>query len=307
MTDFSDLMERVEKYNTLKSEGKLSREREGALDTFNEVMDLLESGELRTAEPTDDGWQVNTWVKQGLMLGFPLGNVVVYNGCTDIHFADKDTFPLRKIDENAGFRVVPPAAGIRRGSHVGQGVILMQHGYANVGANIGDRTMVEGLAGSCCQIGEDSHLSDNTTIGGVLDPIGAYPVILGKNVFLGENSGVTEGTRLNDLVTLASGVHITRSTPVIDPILNLAYTARGTQELHRIIVKLEDALFIYRVHDRVLVEKDPSYGPEIPMGAVVIPGTAISSTGTLKLTPMVTKYINSLDERSYALEEALRS
>ena len=305
------LREKVERYSALKSQGKLLEERTGALETFNEVMDMLEEGYLRTASKTNGSWHVNRWVKEGIMLGFPLGNITVYNGSTDIHFVDKETFPLRKINSNAGFRVVPPAAGLRRGAYAGKGAIFMPPAYVNVGAYIGENTMVENLAGSCCQVGKDSHISAGAVIGGVLDPIEATPVILGDNVLLGEGSGVTQGSRLDDLVTLAPGVHISKGTPVIDSIRGTVYTSKG-------IATLEETNFsgvnhckspgvkVYGVGS-VFQEKDSSFGPEIPRGALVISGVMLSSTGTLKVVPMIAKYIEEKSQRSYALEEALRS
>ncbi|MBI2106934.1 hypothetical protein HYT57_03030 [Candidatus Woesearchaeota archaeon] len=297
------LREKVEKYSVLKSQGKLSEEREGALATFNEVMDLLEEGRLRTASRRDEEWEVNLWVKQGIMLGFPLGNVTTYNGSADISFVDKETFPLRRITPEMGIRVVPPSVGLRRGSFAGKGTVFMPPAYVNVGAYVGDGTMVENLAGSCCQIGKDSHISAGAVIGGVLDPIEATPVILGDNVLLGEGSGVTQGSRLGDLVTLTPGVHISKGTPVIDPIRGIAYPNKGMITLERTRI---GGINFYTL-DKVIDEKDPSYGPEVPRGALVISGVMLSSTGTLKTVPMVTKYIEDKSQRAYALEEALRS
>ncbi|MBI9098899.1 MAG: DUF2322 family protein [Spirochaetaceae bacterium] len=297
------LEERVSKYTLLKKEGKLESHRTGALAAFNEVMDLLEAGHLRTAQIIEGKWTANQWVKNGIMLGFPLGKIIVYNGSGDICFTDKETFPLRKIKGDEGFRVVPPAAGLRRGAYAGAGCVFMPPAYANVGAHVGPGTMVENLAGSCAQIGRDSHISAGAVIGGVLDPIEATPVILGDHVLLGESSGVTQGARLGDLVTLAPGVHISKATPILDPINQVAYTSRGTAEL--ITHELSGGIKTYSV-GKVISEKDPSYGPEIPAGALVIPSMSVSSQGTLKLTPLIAKYIKSASERAYALEEALR-
>ncbi|MDA3812081.1 MAG: DUF2322 family protein [Spirochaetaceae bacterium] len=299
----SGLEESVNKYTSLKKEGKLDSDREGALAVFNKVMDLLEAGFLRTAQIIDGKWTANQWVKNGIMLGFPLGKIIVYNGSSDIGFTDKETFPIRKLTGNEGFRVVPPAAGLRRGAYAGQGCVFMPPAYANVGAHIGAGTMVENLAGSCAQIGRDSHISAGAIIGGVLDPIEATPVILGDHVLLGEGSGVTQGARLGDLVTLAPGVHISKATPILDPINNVAYTSKGTAEL--ITHEMSGGIRTFSV-GKILVEKDPSYGPEIPAGALIIPSMSVSSQGTLKLTPLVAKYIRSASERAYALEEALR-
>lgn len=298
-----DLKERVEKYTELKKEGKLDTDREGALETFNKVMDLLEAGYLRTAQIVDGKWQANQWVKNGIMLGFPLGNITVYNGSSDVGFTDKDTFPVRKLTGDEGFRVVPPAAGLRRGAFAGAGCVFMPPGYANVGAHVGAGTMVENLAGSCAQIGRDSHISAGAIIGGVLDPVEATPVILGDHVLLGEGSGVTQGARLGDLVTLAPGVHISKATPILDPINGVAYTSKGVAEL--ITHELAKGIKTYSV-GKVIKEKDPGYGPEIPAGALVIPSTSVSSSGALKTTPLIAKYIKSASERAYALEEALR-
>lgn len=299
----ADLKSRVERYSALKKEGKLNQDRDGALATFNEVMDLLEAGFLRTAQIIDGQWQANQWVKNGIMLGFPLGNITVYNGSSDIGFTDKDTFPVRKLNGSEGFRVVPPAAGLRRGAFAGNGCVFMPPGYANVGAHVGGGTMVENLAGSCAQIGRDSHISAGAIIGGVLDPIEATPVIIGDHVLLGEGSGVTQGARLGDLVTLAPGVHISKATPILDPINNVAYTSKGVCELIR--HDLSGGIKTFSVGE-VVEAKDPGYGPEIPPGALVIPSMSVSSGGSLKLTPLIAKYISSASERAYALEEALR-
>lgn len=297
------LEERVNKYTLMKKEGKLESDRDGALNTFNEVMDLLEAGHLRTAQILDGKWTANQWVKNGIMLGFPLGKVIVYGGSSDIGFTDKETFPVRKLKGDEGFRVVPPAAGLRRGAYAGPGCVFMPPAYANVGAHVGAGTMVENLAGSCAQIGRDSHISAGAIIGGVLDPIEATPVILGDHVLLGEGAGVTQGARLGDLVTLAPGVHISKATPILDPANNRAYTSKGTAEL--ITHELGGGIKTYSV-GKILVEKDSSYGPEIPAGALVIPSMSVSSQGTFKLTPLIAKYIKSASERAYALEEALR-
>ncbi|WP_156888346.1 DUF2322 family protein [Spirochaeta cellobiosiphila] len=298
-----NLVSRVEKFTELKKSGRLMDEKKAALETFNEVMDLLETGVLRTAQIVNGSWDANHWVKNGIMLGFPLGQITVYSGSNDICFTDKETFPVRKLTGKEGFRVVPPAAGLRRGAFAGAGCVFMPPAYANVGAHVGAGTMVENLAGSCCQIGRDSHISAGAIIGGVLDPIEATPVILGDNVLMGEGSGVTQGARLGDLVTLAPGVHISKATPILDPLNNVAYTSEGTVEL--ITHSLTDTIKTYST-GRVIIPKDSSYGPEVPSGALVIPSMSLSSGGTFKLTPMIAKYISSTSQRAYALEEALR-
>jgi 2,3,4,5-tetrahydropyridine-2-carboxylate N-succinyltransferase len=297
------LKERVAKFVEMKKAGTLMSAKADALVTFNEVMDLLEAGKLRTAQFVDGAWQAEEWVKEGIMLGFPLGDVIVYGGSSDIQFTDKETFPIRKVPADAGFRVVPPASGLRRGAFAGAGSVFMPPAYANVGAHVGAGTMVENLAGSCAQIGRDSHISAGAIIGGVLDPIEATPVILGDHVLLGEGAGVTQGARLGDLVTVAPGVHISKATPIIDPINMCAYTSKGKTEL--VEYKMGDAK-LYGV-GKLIEPKDGSYGPEIPDGALLIPGLSMASSGIPKLTPVIAKYIKNKSERAYALEDALRS
>lgn len=179
----------------------------------------------------------------------------------------------------------------------------MPPAYANVGAHIGSNTMLESLAGSCCQVGENCHISAGAVIGGVLDPIEATPVIIGDNVLMGEGSGITQGARAGNLVTLAPGVHISKATPIIDPIRGFAYTAKGICELTE--YKMGD-IKIFGT-GKIIKEKDDTYGPEIPEGALIIPGISVGSMGLAKMTPLVAKYINSKSQRAYALEEALRN
>jgi len=297
------LRENIEKFAKLKRGSKLSAEKNAALAAFNELMDLLESGTVRTAQIIGGQWQANLWVKEGIMLGFALGKTVVYSGGNDIQFCDKETFPLRKIPTKSQIRIVPPSTGLRRGAFAAKGTIFMPPAFANVGAHISGNSMVENLAGSCCQIGHDCHISAGAVVGGVLDPIEATPVIIGDNVLLGEGSGVTQGCRLGDLATLAPGVHLSKATPVIDPINGVAYTSNGVCEL--LEYKMGDAK-LFGV-GKIIKEKDNSYGPEVPSGALVIPGLSMSSLGVPKVTAMVAKYITHLSQRSYALEEALRS
>jgi len=299
--DVNELRERIEKFAEMNEKGTLANERYVALAIFNQLMDALEEGIVKTAEIIDGKWQSNAWVKKGIMVGFALGNIKIWKS-KDAQFADKDIFPLRLISAESGVRVVPPASGLRRGAFAGRGVVLMPPAYANVGAHIGCNTMLESLAGSCCQIGEDCHISAGAVIGGVLDPIEATPVIIGDNVLMGEGSGITQGARVGNLATLAPGVHISKATPIIDPIKGLAYTTRGTCELKE--YKMGD-IKIFGV-GKIISEKDDSYGPEIPDGALIIPGISVGSMGLAKMTPFVAKYISDKSQRAYALEEALR-
>lgn len=297
-----NLRENVEYFVKMNKKGKLMDERTSALATFNELMDALEAGIVRTAQIIDGKWQANSWVKEGIMLGFALGSTKILGG-GDVHFIDKDTFPLRKISLDSGIRLVPPATGLRRGTFAGRGAVFISPAYVNVGAHIGCFTMVENLAGSCCQIGRECHISAGAIVGGAINPIEATPVIIGDNVLLGEGSGVTQGSRVGDLATIAPGVHISRATAVIDPINGVAYTTNGVCELTE--YKMGDAK-LYGV-GKIISEKDSSYGPEVPSGALVISGLSMGSSGIPKIAPVVSKYITHKSQRTYALEEALRN
>jgi 2,3,4,5-tetrahydropyridine-2-carboxylate N-succinyltransferase len=296
-----NLRENIERFVLMNKKGKLFDEKIAALAAFNELMDLLEAGFIKTAQIIDGKWQTNTWVKEGIMLGFALGNIKVC-GSGDIKFIDKDTFPLRKISDNSGIRLVPPTTGIRRGAFAGRGTVFLPPAFANIGAHIGCKTVIEGIAGNCCQVGGDCRISSGAVIGGAFAPIDATPVIIGNNVLLGETSSITQGSRIDDLVTLAPGVHISKETPVIDTIKGVAYTTNGICELTE--HKMGD-IKLYGT-GKLITPKDNSYGPEIPSGALIIPGLSIGGLGTPKITPIVAKYITHKSQRIHALEETLR-
>ena len=285
--------------------GKLNKEKINNMtvsELFQKVIELLESGKIRTVDFYDAKYVVNEWVKKALLLGFKIGMPKINKG-----FCDKDTFPLREITSEMQVRVVPPASGIRAGAYVGKGCVLMPPAYVNTGAYIGANTIIENLAGSCCQVGRNCHISAGAIIGGVLDPVEASPVIVGDYSLLGEGTGITQGVRLGHMVTLAPGVHISKGTPVIDPLNSVAYTARGTFSIKQIEINAsKEKIKLYEL-DKLIKEKDASYGPEIPDGALLIPGIMLSSTGLLKQTPVIAKYIKNPEERAYALEETLRN
>jgi 2,3,4,5-tetrahydropyridine-2-carboxylate N-succinyltransferase len=269
-------------------------------ELFKKIIALLESGTVRAVNFIDGKYLVNEWVKKALLLGFKIGVPKISEG-----FCDKDTFPLRKITKDMQVRVVPPASGIRSGAYVGKNCVLMPPAYVNTGAYIGANTIIENLAGSCSQVGRHCHISAGAIIGGVLDPVEASPVIIGDYSLLGEGTGITQGVRLGHMVTLAPGVHISKATPVIDPYNSLAYTSRGSYSIKQTELS-NQKIKIYEL-DKLIKEKENSYGPEVPDGALVIPGIMISSNGLLKQTPVIAKYIKSPEERAYALEETLRN
>ncbi len=194
----------------------------GAADreVFEEFRLALRSGKIRSAEKDAEGnWHANTWVKQGILLGFRMGKMVEMSKSTEtFQFFDKDTFPLRPMSLDDGVRIVIGGSTIRDGSYVAPGVVVVPPAYINVGSYIDEGTMIDShaLVGSCAQIGKRVHLSAAAQIGGVLEPVNATPVIIEDDVLVGGNTGVYEGTIVRERAVLASGVILTRSTPVFD-------------------------------------------------------------------------------------------
>jgi 2,3,4,5-tetrahydropyridine-2,6-dicarboxylate N-succinyltransferase len=258
--------------------------------TFQRFKDALNRGAIRAAEPdpaAPSGWRVNAWVKQGILLGFRMAGVVdmtVGSEGAVLPFFDKATYPLRRLDAAAGVRVVPGGSSIRDGVYLGRGVTCMPPMYINVGAWIGDGTLVDShaLVGSCAQVGERVHLSAAAQLGGVLEPVGALPVIVEDDVLVGGNCGVYEGTVVKRRAVLAAGTILTRSTPVYDLV-------------------------------RETVHRAPDDGPlVIPAEAVVVPGSRAVTRGAgpgwgLALyTPVIVKYRDAATDDRARLEDWLR-
>lgn len=182
-------------------------------DRIREVVALLDTGELRVAEPSNDGWIVNEWVKKAVILYFPIQKMEkITNGPFEYH----DKIALKKDFDKLGVRVVPDGIA-RYGSYLAPGVIMMPS-YVNIGAYVGSGTMVDTWAtvGSCAQIGENVHLSGGVGIGGVLEPVQAAPVIIEDNCFIGSRCIVVEGVRVEKEAVLGANVVITKSTKIID-------------------------------------------------------------------------------------------
>ncbi|MGH9313564.1 MAG: 2,3,4,5-tetrahydropyridine-2,6-dicarboxylate N-succinyltransferase, partial [Vicinamibacterales bacterium] len=229
------------------------------------------------------GWRVNAWVKRGILLGFRFGDTV---DMTVDHgrwpFFDKDTLPLKRLD--AGVRVVPGGSSVRDGACLGRGVICMPPMYINIGAWIGDATLVDShaLVGSCAQVGSRVHLSAGAQIGGVLEPIGALPVVIEDDVMVGGNCGVYEGTIVKRRAVLAAGTIITASTPIYD---------------------LPNARILEPSSDAPTV---------VPEGAVVVPGTRPVTSGPGRewglsvATPIIIKYRDDRTSARTALEQWIR-
>ena len=255
-------------------------------ETYEEFKTALRRGEIRSAEKDADGnWRANSWVKQGILLGFRMGKMVEMSKPTEtLRFFDKDTFPLRPMSLDDGVRIVMGGSAIRDGSYVAPTVVVVPPAYINVGAYVDEGTMVDShaLVGSCAQIGKRVHLSAAAQIGGVLEPVGALPVIIEDDVLVGGNTGVYEGTIVRERAVLASGVILTRSTPVFD--LPNERVIKSTIELPL----------------------------EIPPGAVVVQGSRAVSAGFGKenglsiYCPIIVKYRDEKTDTSTRLEDYLR-
>lgn len=206
-------------------------------DLFRKFKYAINCGEVRAAEPdaaSSTGWRVNAWVKKGILLGFRMG--ATQDMSTHLHaqpFFDKSTYPLREISISDGIRVVPGGSSIRDACHIARGVICMPPMFINVGAYVGENTMIDShaLIGSCAQIGRNCHISAAAQIGGVLEPVGALPVIIEDDVLVGGNSGVYEGTIVKRRAVLGTGTILNRSIPVYDLVREKIYTATETDPL----------------------------------------------------------------------------
>jgi 2,3,4,5-tetrahydropyridine-2-carboxylate N-succinyltransferase len=253
---------------------------------FNEFKKALNRGLVRAAERDEAGhWRVNSWVKQGILLGFRLGEVTDMSPAdASLVFFDKDTYPVRATKLEDRVRIVPGGSSIRDGVYLAPGVVCMPPMYVNVGAYVDEGTMIDShaLVGSCAQVGKRVHLSAAAQIGGVLEPVGAVPVIIEDDVLVGGNCGIYEGTIVREGAVLASGTILTGSTPVYDLVREEVY--RRTEETPL----------------------------EIPAGAVVVPGArAVASEkgrewGLSLYAPVIVKYRDEKTSRAVQLEDYLR-
>jgi 2,3,4,5-tetrahydropyridine-2,6-dicarboxylate N-succinyltransferase len=261
-------------------------ERDFAL--FALFKEALNEGRIRSAEPdasTRSGWRVNAWVKKGVLLGFRMGAVVDMS--IDVArqpLFDKSTWPVKRLTPESGVRIVPGGSSIRDGCFIGKGVTCMPPMFINTGSWIGDGTMIDShaLVGSCAQVGKNCHISAAAQIGGVLEPVGAMPVIIEDDVLAGGNCGVYEGTVVKRRAVLASGTILTRSTPVYDVVRGEVYAATDDEPL------------------------------VIPENAVVVPGSRAIQRGHGKdwgislFTPVIVKYRDSKTDSRVLLEDLLR-
>src|SRR3954447_21213833 len=273
-----DLKSSIER---LSAQGEVEHNPE-ARKTFLEFREQLTQGKIRAAEKVDGRWIVNTWVKQGILLGFRLGVLQEMPG--GLSFVDKDTFPARQFTVADRVRVVPGGSSARVGAYIAPSVICMPPMFINVGAYVDEGTMVDShaLVGSCAQIGKRVHLSAAAQVGGVLEPVNAAPVIIEDDVLVGGNCGIYEGTLVRARAVLGAGTILTRSTPLYD------------------LVKGE----VYR--------STPDAPLEVPENAVVVPGSRAVKKGpaadwNLSLyTPVIVKYRDEKTDRGIELENILR-
>lgn len=198
---------------------------------FRDFKSALNRGEVRAAEPdaaSPTGWRVNAWVKKGILLGFRMGAVIDMSiDRARQPFIDKSTYPVRTVTPADGVRIVPGGSSIRDGAYVGRGVVCMPPMFINAGAYVGEGAMIDShaLVGSCGQIGRNCHISAGSQIGGVLEPVGAMPVIIEDDVLVGGNCGVYEGTVVKHHAVLGTGTILNRSIPVYDLVRDAVYTA----------------------------------------------------------------------------------
>jgi 2,3,4,5-tetrahydropyridine-2,6-dicarboxylate N-succinyltransferase len=261
-------------------------------ELFQQFKDALNVGEIRAAEPDpadkgagSSGWRVNAWVKKGILLGFRMGAIVDMSiDAARQPFFDKSTYPVKTFKSNAGVRIVPGGSSIRDGCYVARGVTCMPPMYVNVGAYVDEGTMIDShaLVGSCAQVGRRCHISAAAQIGGVLEPVGALPVIVEDEVLLGGNCGIYEGTVVKKRAVLGSGTILNRSTPVYDIVTGAVHSASA---------------------DGPLV---------IPENAVVVAGARAISQGRGKewnlslYTPVIVKYRDAKTDVKVQLEDLLR-
>src|SRR5438552_1101067 len=279
-----DLQSEIQELNAAGA----SADRDAVRGAFARLREALSAGTVRAAEPDRSspiGWRVNTWVKQGILIGFKFGETV--DASMDHGrwpFFDKDTLPLKRLSAAAGVRIVPGGSSVRDGAYIGTGVICMPPMFVNIGAWIGEQSLIDShaLVGSCAQIGARVHVSAAAQIGGVIEPVGALPVIIEDDALVGGNAGIYEGAIVKAGAVIGAGTVLTGSTPVYDLV-------RGT--------------IIRPAADRPLV---------VPENAVVVPGARAVTAGSgpewgLSLaTPVIVKYRDSRTDTRTELEKWIR-
>ena len=282
--EIADLVSEIQRLFALGDEAP----RTEARAAFALLRQALSAGRARAAEPdptTPTGWKVNAWVKQGILVGFRCGDIV---DCSIDHgrvsYTDKDTLPLKRIDPAGGVRLVPGGSAIRDGAFVGRGVICMPPMYINIGAYVEEGTLIDShaLVGSCAQIGKGVHVSAGAQIGGVLEPVGALPVIVEDAALVGGNTGIYEGAIVKSRAVIGAGTVLTGSTP------------------------------LYDLPNGRIIKPNPGEPLVVPAGAVVVPGARAVTQGQgpawgLSLaTPVIVKYRDERTDTRANLEAWIR-
>ncbi len=263
-------------------------DRDQARAAFSRLRAELSAGRVRAAAPDPSSptrWAVNTWVKEGILVGFRAGAVVAYASAdNDAPYLDKDTLPLKTLGASSGVRIVPGGSSIRDGAFIGDGVICMPPMYINIGAYVGSGSLIDShaLVGSCAQVGERVHVSAAAQIGGVLEPVGALPVIVEDDVLVGGNTGLYEGTIIRKRAVIGAGTILTGSTP------------------------------IYDLPRQQIIRPAPGIPTIVPEGAVVVPGArAVTAEpgpewGLSLATPVIVKYRDDRTDTRTELEAWIR-
>jgi 2,3,4,5-tetrahydropyridine-2-carboxylate N-succinyltransferase len=265
------------------------REIPAIMDIFTGFKQLLNTGKVRAAEKSEGDWFVNSWVKEGILLGMRLGILQEYHVQTDapgtgFTYIDKNTYPLKAFSLEDNVRIVPGGSSVRDGAYLAPSVVMMPPAYVNAGAYVDEGSMIDShaLVGSCAQVGKKVHLSAAVQVGGVLEPVGAMPVIIEDEVMVGGNCGIYEGTIVRERAVIGTGVILNGSTPVYDLAMNAIYRKTAGSPL------------------------------VIPAGAVVVAGSRrikgdfAAEHGLSIYTPVIVKYRDTRTDSATALEEALR-
>ena len=282
--DPSSLATTIERLHTSGADA----DRDEARAVFATFRAELSAGRIRAAVPdptSPTGWAVNAWVKQGILVGFRCGEITPFAGPDpEVPFLDKDTLPLKPLAPASQIRLVPGGSSIRDGAFVGAGVICMPPMFINIGAYVGADSLIDShaLVGSCAQVGQRVHVSAGAQIGGVLEPVGALPVIIEDDVLVGGSTGIYEGAVIRARAVIGAGTVLTGSTPVYD------------LPRRQVIRPLDGSPVV------------------IPEGAVVVPGTrpvtadAGREWGLALATPVIVKYRDDKTDTSTELEAWLR-
>lgn len=260
-------------------------QKKDGLEIFYHLKKMLNSGEVRAAEKVGEHWKVNEWVKKGILIGFRIGKLTDMSIDGRFRYFDKDTYPLKNLVVSDNVRMVPGGTSIRDGCFISPQTVIMPPAYINVGAYVDSGTLIDShaLVGSCAQLGKNIHLSAAAQIGGVLEPVGAMPVIIEDDVMIGGNCGIYEGTIVKRRAVIGAGVILTGSTPVYDLVMNSVYRKTKDEPL------------------------------TIPEGAVVVSGSRpivsniFAREKNLSMyTPLIIKYRDEKTDASTALEDMLR-